>query len=107
MRVFDVTRTGCQAIKDDKLRECAETAHYRLVAEVEKTDEGTIRASVAPMALESGDPFYSLKGAAGGITIRTSAGHEHTILQESPGLDDAAFALVQDCCAIARGDRQT
>lgn len=99
LRVFDVVRTGCEAIKDDKLREAAPTAHYRLVVEIVK-ESNAVRATVSPTPLEPGDPFYSLKGAAGGITVRTTTGHDFTWLQESPGLDDAAYALIQDCQAI-------
>jgi hypothetical protein len=52
------------------------------------------------VALEPGDPFYSLRGAAGGITVESKHLHAMTLLQQSAGLDDAAYGLVQDCHAI-------
>ncbi|MEO1339502.1 MAG: hypothetical protein AAFV29_27930, partial [Myxococcota bacterium] len=76
---------------------------YRLVAEIVKNDDGNIRASVEPVALEPGDSLYPLRGGRGGITIETSLGHTHTWLQETHGIEDAAFGLLQDCRAILSG----
>lgn len=106
LRVFDVNRTGCESIKDDLLRETAETAHYRLVADLTKSDDGAIRASVSPQPIEPGDVFYALRGAAGAISLRTDAGIEVTIIQDAPGLESAAAAMVQDCWAIRNGAPQ-
>jgi homoserine dehydrogenase len=105
LRVFDVSRTGCEVIKDEKLREAAHTGHYRLVVDVVR-EGGVIKATVAPKALEPGDSFFSLRGAAGGLTVRTTIGHDFTWLQETPGLDDAAYGLMQDVYAILQGAPQ-
>lgn len=104
LRVVDVARRGCDEVKDDKIRKSAEAgAHYRLVAEVERGQDGNIRASVEPVALEPGDPMYPLRGAQGGLTIETDAGHTFTLLQQTSGIDDAAFGLIQDVKAIMAG----
>lgn len=100
LRVVDVVREGTEAVKDDELKRSAETAHYRLVAEAHKLDDGSVRASVKPVALEAGDPFFALKGAAGGVTVETTIG-TYTFLQGSSGLDDAAQGLALDCHALA------
>lgn len=105
LRVVDVARSGCDTLKDEKLRQATEV-HYRLVAEIRRGDDGAIRASVAPVALEPGDPFFTLRGAEGGITIQTANGMSFTMLQHSPGIDDAAFGLIQDCHAILNGAPQ-
>lgn len=106
LRVFDVSRTGCETLKDEMLRESAEQGRYRLVANITRSADGAVRASVAPTMLEVGDPFHTLKGASGGVTIETTDGRKMTLIQDSPGLDDAAFGLVQDCFAIANGAPQ-
>jgi homoserine dehydrogenase len=100
LRVVDVARTGCDALTDEKLREAGAQVRYRLVAEAKKGDDGGIRASVALSPLEPGDPFHALRGSAGAISLETKGGHALTLLQNSSGLDDAAYGLVQDCYAI-------
>ena len=106
LRVFDVERTGCETVKDEELREKAEAGHYRLVAHVSRDESGAVRAKVAPTLIESGDTFFGLRGAAGGLTVTTRDGHSTTFIQSSPGLDDAAFGIVQDCFAVAHGAPQ-
>jgi homoserine dehydrogenase len=108
LRVVDVARTGCDAIKDEKIRESAEHgAHYRLVGEVERREDGQIaKATVEPIALEPGDPLYPLRGPAGGVIIDTDQGHSFTMLQRTSGIDDAAFGMMQDCLAILSGAAQ-
>lgn len=105
LRVVDVVRSGCDTLKDDKLRESTDV-HWRLVAEVKKGSDGGIRASVSPVPLEPQDPFFSLRGAESGLTISTADGTKLTFLLESPGVDSAAHGLIQDCYAIQRGAPQ-
>ncbi|MEQ8275377.1 MAG: hypothetical protein RMA76_37485 [Deltaproteobacteria bacterium] len=107
LRVVDVARTGCETMKDDRIREAAEGgARYKLVAEIERSSDGNVRASVEPIALESGDPLFSLKGPQGGVIIDTDVGHSFTLLQKTSGLDDAAFGLINDVRAIINGVKQ-
>lgn len=104
LRVVDVSRTGCDAVKDDVIRAAGEAGHhYRLVGSARKHEDGSIKAHVEPVAIEPSDPLYPLRGAAGGITIETDAGHSFTLLQQSPGIEDAAFGLIQDVRAIVTG----
>jgi homoserine dehydrogenase len=105
LRVVDVVREGTDAIKDDELKRSAATAHYRLVAEAIKQEDGGVRATVKPTALEPRDPFFPLNGAAGGLTVELTSG-TYTFLQGTYGLDDAVQGLVQDCWAIATGAPQ-
>lgn len=107
LRVVDVARTGCDALKDDVIRAAGSAGQrYRLVGEARRTEDGGLKASVEPVALEADDPLYSCRGAQGGITIETDAGHAFTLIQSSPGIDDAAFGLLQDCRAILAGAPQ-
>lgn len=106
LRVVDVVRTGCDALKDEVLRETGDNLHYRLVAEVTKDEVGTVRAKVEPVGVETGDPFFALKGGNGGVQVECRNGPRFTLLQDSHGLDDAAFALLQDCRAILAGEPQ-
>lgn len=105
LRVVDVVREGTEAVKDDELKRSAQTVQYRLVAEATKLEDGSIKASVKPIALEPGDPFYALRGAAGGISVETNVG-TYTFIQGTYGLDDAAQGLVLDCQAISDGAPQ-
>lgn len=101
LRVVDVARTGLETLKDEKVREAAELGgRYRLVADVERSDDGNIRASVEPVALEPGDPLYCLHGNQGGIVVQTDAGQKFVMMQQTAGVDDAAFGILQDCRAI-------
>jgi len=102
LRIVDVVREGTETVKDDELKRSAETAKYRVVAEISRSEDGVVKASVKPTALESGDPFHALKGSAGGLVIETSHG-SFTIMQGTHGLDDAAQGLVLDCLSIADG----
>ncbi|MCA9489013.1 MAG: hypothetical protein KC621_03805, partial [Myxococcales bacterium] len=104
LRVVDVARTGLETLKDDKIAAAAETgARYRLVAEVERSSDGNIRASVEPVALEPGDPLYALRGNQGGVVLDTDAGQRIVLLQQTAGVEDAALGMVQDCRAILGG----
>lgn len=104
LRVVDVARTGLETLKDDKVRAAADAgAHYRLVVEIEKSEDGNIRASVEPVALEVGDPLYTLRGNQGGVIIDTDAGHRLFMMQQTAGIDDAAYGMLQDCRAILKG----
>ncbi len=105
LRVVDVVREGCELLKDDELRKAAAGARYRLVADIVRTDEGAVRASVKPIPLESSDPLYSLHGSAGGITIETTAG-TMSILQGTHGLEDAAQGVIADFYSIIEGAPQ-
>lgn len=107
LRVVDVARTGCDSVKDEIIRGAGQAGqHYRLVGEARKNDDGSIKASVEPTIIEPDDPLYPLKGAAGGLVIGTDAGHSFTLLQNSPGIDDAAYGLIQDVRAIQSGAPQ-
>lgn len=104
LRIVDVARAGCDAVKDEKIRQSAEAgAHYRLVGEVVRSSDGVIRAQVEPAALEPGDPLYPLKGSCGGMTIETDQGHHFTLLQQVAGIDDAASGLLHDVRALIAG----
>lgn len=104
LRVVDVARTGCEAVKDEVIRQAGESgAHFRLVGEVKKQPDGSIKGSVEPVAIEPGDPLYPLKGSAGGITLELDSGQVFTLLQQTSGIDDAAFGIIQDCRAILAG----
>ena len=104
LRVVDVNRAGCDAVKDEEIREAARRgARYRLVGELEKHPEGAIQASVRPCLIEVDDPLHGLVGGAGGITVTTDANQTFTWLQSTYGVDDAAFGLIQDCRAIGSG----
>lgn len=101
LRVVDVARTGIDVLKDNEIKRAYEVgAKFRLVAEIERSDDGNIRASVEPVALEGGDPLYGLRGGQGGLVVYTDQGHEHALLQQTHGLDDAAYGLMQDGWAI-------
>lgn len=101
LRVVDVARTGLETLKDDKVREAAEVGgRFRLVANIERSDDGNIRASVEPIALEAGDPLYGLRGNQGGVVVHTDAGQRFVMMQETAGVDDAALGIIHDCRAI-------
>ena len=101
LRVVDVARTGIDTVKDVEVERAQQAgAKFRLVAEIERYDDGHIRASVEPFALEGGDPLYGLRGGQGGIVVYTDQGHEHAFLQQTHGLDDAAYGIMQDGWAI-------
>lgn len=106
LRVVDVARVGCESMKDEQLRETGDNLHYRLVADVTKDEVGNVRAKVEPLGIESDDPFFALKGGNGGVHVECRGGPRFTLLQDSHGLEDAAFALLQDCRAILAGEPQ-
>ena len=101
LRVVDVARTGIDVLKDNEIKRAQEAgAKFRMLAEIERSDDGHIRASVEPFALEGGDPLYALRGGQGGVVVHTDQGHEQALLQQTHGLDDAAYGVMQDGWAI-------
>ncbi len=97
LRVVDVSRAGLDTLKDDKVRHAAENHHhYRLVAQIQTAADGTLKASVEPVALEPQDPLYGLHGAQGGITLETDQHQSFTLLQQVCGIDDAAYGILSD-----------
>jgi homoserine dehydrogenase len=106
LRVVDVDRTGCDAVKDQKIKASTEEGGpYRLVATLERGESGVL-AQVAPVALSGDDPFRVLHGAQGGLEVETDLGHRFCFLQRAAGLHDAAGGLLADCRAIAAGAPQ-
>lgn len=106
LRVVDVVRKGLETLKDKDVAKAAEEQlHYRLVADIVR-DEAGARASVAPVALEPGDPFHTLRGPRGGIEIETESGRSFCMLQGTAGLEDAAAGIVADLEAILLGAPQ-
>ncbi|MCC7382224.1 MAG: hypothetical protein IT384_10360 [Deltaproteobacteria bacterium] len=106
LRIVDVVREGCDAIKDEDLKRAGESVRYRLVSEVVRGSDGGLRASVKPVAIEPGDPLFSLRGGAGGISVEVKNGPHITLLQHTHGLDDAAQGLLLDVNAILSGAPQ-
>jgi homoserine dehydrogenase len=106
LRIVDVVREGCDAVKDDELRRAADTVHYRLLADIIRNADGSVRASVKPTALEPGDPLFASRGSAGGISVECQQGPSLTLLQGTHGLEDAAEGLVLDLNAIRSGAPQ-
>ncbi len=104
LRVVDVARAGIESLKDQAVQKAAEEGmRTRLVAHIERSDDGQVRASVEPVHLEPGDALYGLRGNQGGVVVTTDDGHQLTMIQGSAGLDDAAYGIMQDGWAILNG----
>jgi homoserine dehydrogenase len=107
IRVVDVVRSGCDDVKDAKLREAEEAGlQYRLVAEVERDETGNIKARVGPVGLEAEDPLYGLRGSQGALEVFTEDGRAFCLRQSASGLQDAAAGMLMDVDAILAGRRQ-
>ncbi|MEM1025031.1 MAG: hypothetical protein AAGD10_08205 [Myxococcota bacterium] len=103
LRAVDVVRSGCDEVKDGRLREAAEAGeYYRLVATIEQGESGVL-ASVKPEALALGDPLYGLPGTRGGIVVEARDGRSFCLRQGRSGLEDAAAGMWMDVAAIQEG----
>lgn len=97
----DVAREGIEGLKDRFLMEEAkEGLRYRLLAEVERSSDGKLRASVEPKGLSPEDPLYGLSGGCGGICLKTRRGMQFSLLQGRHGVLDAADAMLRDALSI-------
>jgi homoserine dehydrogenase len=64
LRPHDVSREGLRSLRDDDVRRAhAEGRPYRLVGEVARSEDGTLRARVAPARCALGAPLGVVRGA--------------------------------------------
>ncbi|MGF1510111.1 MAG: hypothetical protein ACFB9M_11490 [Myxococcota bacterium] len=103
VRVVDVVRSGCDDVKDAKLRASEEAGlQYRIVADVQKDQLGNIKAQVQPQALGPDDPLHGLRGSQGGMVVTARDGRSFCLRQHASGLHDAALGMLMDVQMIVR-----
>ncbi|MER3468017.1 MAG: homoserine dehydrogenase, partial [Thermoflexus sp.] len=99
-----VQREGIRGIGPADL-EAARRAGRRikLVCSAERTEDGQVRARVAPEAVPLEDLLAHVRGTSSVITLRTDTLKQLTLIEHEPEPMQTAFGLLADLVNVARG----
>jgi homoserine dehydrogenase len=98
-----VHRTGLNDASAGAARRAMERGRrLRLVASADRTDDGAVRAAVAPVELPADDLLAGLRGQANALILRTDLLGEIAICQMDGSLTQTAYALVSDLVTIRK-----
>ncbi len=100
---YDVPREGIRDITDDQIQSVIERDYrLRLVCRA-WLDDGVIKTRVAVEEVPADHPFAGVNGSGSIIRIVTDIMTPILITQESPGLYDTAYGVINDLMTIANG----
>ncbi|WP_352428966.1 homoserine dehydrogenase [Thermoflexus sp.] len=104
LRPDQVQREGIRGIGPADL-EAARRAGRRikLVCSAERTEDGQVRARVAPEAVPLEDLLAHVRGTSSVITLRTDTLKQLTLIEHEPEPMQTAFGLLADLVNVARG----
>jgi homoserine dehydrogenase len=103
LRPADVERVGIRLIDPEYVRAAArEGKAFRLVARGGKIETGA-RITVRPEIVERSSVMGLAKGTTNVLVIQTDLMGETVIVEESPGLQQTAYALLSDMIGIHDG----
>lgn len=98
-----VRRTGLDAGSAAIARHAMQQGRrLRLVASATRTADGSVDASVAPMALPASDLLAGLRGQANALVLQTDLLGEIAICQLDGSLTQTAYALLSDLVTIRK-----
>ena len=97
----EVTTTGIDGIApDDVARALGEARRWKLIGQAVRQEDGTVSASVSPVALQAGHPLAGTSGATNAVSFDTDLLGPVTVSGPGAGRIETAYALVSDIIAI-------
>ena len=99
-RPRDVIREGIRKVDGNDLKEAALSGNaVRLVARGKRLTDG-VRLTVAPESVEITSVLGSVRGTSNALAIETDLMGEIAIVENNPGVDQTAYALLSDMIRI-------
>jgi homoserine dehydrogenase len=96
-----VTTTGIESISaSDIIAAARDRRRWKLIGEVHREVDGTVTASVQPVALDTDDPLIGISGATNAVSVTTDLLGPVTITGPGAGATETAFALLADIITI-------
>jgi homoserine dehydrogenase len=100
IRASEVDRMGVSAVTQRTLGEAARKGKtLKLVARARRQGH-RILARVAPELLSSSDPLSRVEGTSNALVLETDTLKRLTIIEDQPGVDQTAYALLSDLLTI-------
>ncbi|WP_322798771.1 homoserine dehydrogenase [Thermoflexus sp.] len=104
LRPDQVERTGIRGIRPEDVADARrEGRRIKLVCTAERTDDGNVRARVAPEAVSTEDLLAYVRGTSSVIALRTDTLKQLTLIEHEPEPAQTAFGLLADLLHVARG----
>lgn len=97
----DVEVIGIDTISSEQVVEAtAQGLRYRHVAEVEKLEDGTIQAKVAPLLVNNEHPLYPVDDVFNAVTMETNYIGTLSVIGPGAGMYPTASVMVEDYAEI-------
>lgn len=97
----DVEVIGIDTISAEQVAEAtAQGLRYRHVAEVEKREDGTIHAKVAPLLVNNEHPLYPVDDVFNAVTMETNYIGTLSVIGPGAGMYPTASVMVEDYAEI-------
>ncbi|WP_367645781.1 homoserine dehydrogenase [Paenarthrobacter ureafaciens] len=97
----DVDTTGIQNLSSDDVAQAMANGHrWKLIGEANRGSDGTIKASVRPVALAADHPLAGIAGATNAVSFKTDLLGVVTVSGPGAGRIETAYALVSDIIAV-------
>ncbi|WP_053351589.1 homoserine dehydrogenase [Leucobacter musarum] len=97
----DIPTTGITGLSETDIADAERTGKtWKLIGSVARSDDGSITASVAPVALDASHPLAAISGATNAVSFDTELLGPVTISGPGAGRIETAFALLSDIVAI-------
>jgi homoserine dehydrogenase len=102
-RPADVVREGIRRVQAEDLREAARFGMtIRLIARGRRASDG-VKLTVAPKSVRLSSTLGCVRGTSNVLIIETDLMGEIAIVEEDPGIDQTAYALLSDMLRIRDG----
>lgn len=103
MNISEIEREGILSITlDDIIAAKREKCEIKLIASIERTEDGGLKAKVAPTKIPLTHPLAPITGPTNAITITTDNLGEVTLVGPGAGRKETGQALLTDLIAISK-----
>lgn len=97
----EVTTKGIEGISpNDVVRALGDGQRWKLIGQAVRQDDGTVAASVGPVALPASHPLAGVSGATNAVSFDTDLLGHVTVSGPGAGRTETAYALASDIIAI-------
>ena len=97
----DVATKGIEDITpDDVARALGDGNRWKLIGQALRQEDGTVTASVSPLALPASHPLAGISGATNAVSFDTDLLGHVTVSGPGAGRTETAYALISDIIAI-------
>jgi homoserine dehydrogenase len=101
LQLSDVDRTGIVGLTPNDIASATQQdKRWKLIASVERDNNGQIKARVSPLALPSTHPLANVNGATNAITFSTERLGDVTLVGPGAGRIETGYAVISDLLAL-------